>query len=59
MAITATLFEVEPAGNGAKPSSGPGLSGSNGISPAIALFGAEDYLRMYLFVRDRLPGLGL
>ncbi|MBM0233195.1 hypothetical protein JNW91_15780 [Micromonospora sp. STR1_7] len=60
VATAATVFEVEPARQWRTAIRQVlGYAGQTGLAPAIALFGPEDYLHIYLFVRDRLPGLGL
>lgn len=60
VATPTTVFEVEPASQWRTAVRQVlGYAGQTGLIPAIALFGPADYLRIYLFVRDRLPGLEL
>lgn len=60
VATESAIFEVEPARQWRTAVRQVlGYAGQTGLAPAIALFGPEDYLAIYLFVRDRLPGLGL
>ncbi|MEW2383398.1 hypothetical protein AB0873_15085 [Micromonospora sp. NPDC047707] len=60
VATPTTVYEVEPAHQWRTAvRQALAYAGQTGLSPAIALFGPEDYLRIYLFVRDRLPSLGL
>ena len=54
------VFEVEPVASwrtGARQALA--YAGQSGLTPALALFGEADYLRIYLFLRDRLDGLDL
>lgn len=54
------VFEVEPAKQWRTAVRQVlGYAGQTRLTPAIALFGPADYLRIYLFVRDRLPGVQL
>ncbi|MFG3639121.1 hypothetical protein ACGF3C_02455 [Micromonospora sp. NPDC047762] len=58
VATNRVVFEVEPAKQWRTAArQALGYAGQTGLTPAIALFGPADYLRIYLFVRDRLPGL--
>lgn len=60
VATATTVFEVEPAKQWRTAvRQALGYSGQSGLTPAIALFGPADYLPIYLFVRDRLPGVQL
>ncbi|GGM26546.1 hypothetical protein GCM10011608_09140 [Micromonospora sonchi] len=60
VATSTTIFEVEPA---ARWRAGLrqvlAYAGQTGQRPALALFGAADYLKIFLFIRDRLPGTSL
>lgn len=55
-----TVFEVEPV-TGWRGGTRQALAyaGQTGWKPALALFGQADYLRIYLFLRDRVPGVTL
>ncbi len=55
-----TIFEVEPVRSwrtGARQVLA--YAAQTGQTPAVALFGDADYLRIYLWIRDRLPGVHL
>lgn len=56
----AVAFEVEPAKQWRTAvRQALGYAGQAGLTPAVALFGPADYLRIYLFLRDRVPGVQL
>lgn len=60
VATNETVFEVEPASQwriGARQALS--YAGQSGLAPALALFGPADYLPIYLFIRNRLPGMTL
>lgn len=59
VANNTTIFEVEPAKNwrtGLRQALS--YAGQTGQKPALAIFGPADYLAVFLFIRDRLPGTG-
>lgn len=54
------IYEVEPVGSwrsGARQVLA--YAWQTGLTPALALFGPAEYERIYLFLRDRLPGIDL
>ena len=54
------VFEVEPVRSWRKGAQQAfAYGGMAGLRPVLALFGAADYLPIYLRIRDRLPGLEL
>lgn len=60
VATKTTIFEVEPAHQWRTAvRQAYGYAGQTELTPAIALFGEANYLQIYLFVRDRLPGMQL
>ncbi len=59
-ATNTTVFEVEPARSwrtGVRQVLG--YAGQTGLQPALALFGPADYLKVFLFLRDRVPHVQL
>lgn len=60
VACETTVFEVEPVKSwrqGARQALA--YAGQTGLDPALALFGDADYLKIYDYVRKRLPSLTL
>lgn len=58
VATDTDVFEVEPTRSwtaGARQAFS--YAGMTGLAPNLALFGPADYLRIYLRIRDRMPGL--
>jgi hypothetical protein len=59
VANNTTIFEVEPSRSwrtGLRQALS--YAGQTGQRPALAIFGPADYLSIFLFIRDRIPGTG-
>lgn len=60
VATSSVVFEVEPAHQWRTAArQALAYAGQTGLTPAIALFGAADIPRIYLFLRDRMPAMQL
>lgn len=60
VATSTDVYEVEPVGSwrtGARQAFA--YAAMSGLAPNLALFGAADYLPLYLRIRDRMPTLTL